>query len=179
MVVDLNRLARLKHYKLKEMQIKHIKVVSKQLAGPGFETPHLHKNKKFFEISANALFSFKIKKNMETLSFAFGMLAMIAIILIAIVVIGIVKVFKQDKINVNTNAIMDEINSSLHRRIDNMETRFDRHFDDLYRELESKIEHVDSEMSLRINDTSSYIDSRIDKLQNNIKEKGSKELLKG
>lgn len=42
MVVDLNRLARLKHYKLKEMQIKHIKVVNKQLAGPGFETPHLH-----------------------------------------------------------------------------------------------------------------------------------------
>jgi len=41
-VVDLNRLARLKHYKLKEMQIKHIKVVNKQLAGPGFETPHLH-----------------------------------------------------------------------------------------------------------------------------------------
>jgi chaperonin cofactor prefoldin len=63
--------------------------------------------------------------------------------------------------------------------MDNMEMSFDRRFDDLYRELESKIEHVDSEMNLRINDTISYIDSRIDKLQNNIKEKGSKELLKG
>jgi hypothetical protein len=63
--------------------------------------------------------------------------------------------------------------------MDNMETRLGRRFDDLYRELNSKIEHMDSEMNLRVNETVSYIDSRIDKLQNNIKEKGSKELLKG
>lgn len=67
MVVDLNRSARLKHYKLKEMQIKHIKVVSKQLAGPGFETPHLHlgpflklgKNKKSFKKNKKRLGNLK------------------------------------------------------------------------------------------------------------------------
>ena len=61
MVVDLNRLARLKHYKLKEMQIKHIKVVNKQLAGPGFETPHLHLGP-FLKLGKNKNLLKKIKK---------------------------------------------------------------------------------------------------------------------
>jgi hypothetical protein len=94
---------------------------------------------------------------METLSFAFGMLAMIAIILVAVVVLGIVKVYKQQTQIRDLQNCIDQNYEYSNRRIDNTEV-------ELVRRNESTI---------------SYIDSRIDKLQNNIKEKGSKELLKG
>ena len=52
---------------------------------------------------------------METLSFAFGILAMVAIVLVIVVVVGIVKVYNQQK-QINTlMSISEEIN----RRIDN------------------------------------------------------------
>ena len=94
---------------------------------------------------------------METLSFAFGMLAMIAIIFVAVVVLGIVKVYKQQAQIRDLQNCIDANYEYSNRRIDNTET-----------ELVGLNER-----------TISYIDSRIDKLQNNIKEKGSKELLKG
>lgn len=94
---------------------------------------------------------------METLSFAFGMLAMIAIILVAVVVLGIVKVYKQQAQIRDLQNCIDQNYEYSNRRIGNTEV-------ELVRRNESTI---------------SYIDSRIDKLQNNIKEKGSKELLKG
>ena len=117
---------------------------------------------------------------METLSFAFGMLAMVAIILEAIVVIGIVKVYKQQT---QIRSLEDSHHhgySDFDRRIDDMETRLDRRFDDLYRELESKIEHVDSEMDTRFSDLTSYTDSRFDKLINklNVTPATKKDLLK-
>jgi low affinity Fe/Cu permease len=94
---------------------------------------------------------------METLSFAFGMLAMIAIIFVAVVVLGIVKVYKQQAQIRDLQNCIDANYEYSNRRIDNTETEL-----------------------VGINErTISYIDSRIDKLQNNIKEKGSKELLKG
>jgi low affinity Fe/Cu permease len=94
---------------------------------------------------------------METLSFAFGMLAMIAIIFVAVIVLGIVKVYKQQAQIRDLQNCIDANYEYSNRRIDNTET-----------ELVGLNER-----------TISYIDSRIDKLQNNIKEKGSKELLKG
>jgi low affinity Fe/Cu permease len=94
---------------------------------------------------------------MEILSFAFGMLAMVAIIFIAVVVLGIVKVYKQQAQIRDLQNCIDANYEYSNRRIDNTETEL-----------------------VGINErTISYIDSRIDKLQNNIKEKGSKELLKG
>ena len=87
---------------------------------------------------------------METLSFAFGMLAMVAVLLIATIVVGIVRVYYHQKRINNLERTIGECDWNLHQRIDR------------------------TDESLR-----SYIDSRIDKLQNNIKEKGSKELLRG
>jgi peptidoglycan hydrolase CwlO-like protein len=94
---------------------------------------------------------------METLSFAFGMLTMIAIIFIAVVVLGIVKVYKQQAQIRDLQNCTDQNYDYSNKRMDEIETEL-----------------------VRLNEsTISYIDSRIDKLQNNIKEKGSKELLKG
>ena len=86
------------------------------------------------------------------LAFAFGVLAMIAIIMIAAIVVGMVKVIRHDKERKN---VQDEI-GHIHRYItDNeraiyseiSETRniFDQHTDELRRELQA------------------YTDSRIDK----------------
>ena len=101
---------------------------------------------------------------METLSFAFGVLAMIAIILIIVVVVGIVKVYKQQ----------NEIRS-IELWIQDVERNFRSEYDTCMRTIESERKSLDD----KINETTSYIDSRIDKLQTKLTEKGSKELLKG
>jgi len=95
---------------------------------------------------------------METLSFAFGVLAMVAIMLVVVVVAGIVKVYNQQK-QINTlMSISEEIN----RRIDN-EVR------EIYHQM-----HDNKEVTFRrLDELQSYIDSRIDKTMN------KKQLIKG
>jgi len=95
---------------------------------------------------------------METLSFAFGVLAMVAIMLVVVVVAGIVKVYNQQK-QINTlMSISEEIN----RRIDN-EVR------EIYHQM-----HDNREVAFRrLDELQSYIDSRIDKTIN------KKQLIKG
>ena len=95
---------------------------------------------------------------METLSFAFGILAMVAIMLVVVVVAGIVKVYNQQK-QINTlMSISEEIN----RRIDN-EVR------EIYHQM-----HDNREVAFRrLDELQSYIDSRIDKTIN------KKQLIKG
>ena len=95
---------------------------------------------------------------METLSFAFGVLAMVAVILLAVVVVGIVKVYKQSN------------------QIDYLE----RGMSDVYRKMDEEIRVVHDTMSQdrrelnqRIDDLNSYVDSRIDKTIN------KKQLIKG
>ena len=95
---------------------------------------------------------------METLSFAFGVLAMIAIILVALVVVGIVKVYNQQKQINNLNAREE----STHRRIDD-EMR------NVYQQM-----HENREIAFRrLDDLQSYVDSRIDKSIN------KKQVIKG
>lgn len=94
---------------------------------------------------------------METLSFAFGMLTMVAIILIVTVILGIVKVYKQQsKIR------------SMEEWISNTE-----------RDFSAQISELDQNIVTRIDELNSYTDSRIDKLQSKLTHQGSKELLKG
>lgn len=95
---------------------------------------------------------------METLSFAFGVLAMVAIMLVVVVVAGIVKVYNQQK-QINTlMSVSEEIN----RRIDN-EVR------EIYHQM-----HDNKEVAFRrLDELQSYIDSRIDKTIN------KKQLIKG
>ena len=95
---------------------------------------------------------------METLSFAFGVLAMIATILAALVVVGIVKVYNQQKQINNLNAREE----STHRRIDD-EMR------NVYQQM-----HENREIAFRrLDDLQSYVDSRIDKSIN------KKQVIKG
>ena len=95
---------------------------------------------------------------METLSFAFGVLAMVAVILLTVVVVGIVKVYKQSN------------------QIDYLE----RGMSDVYRKMDEEIRVVHDTMSQdrrelnqRIDELNSYVDSRIDKTIN------KKQLIKG
>lgn len=95
---------------------------------------------------------------METLSFAFGVLAMVAIMLIVVVVAGIVKVYNQQK---QINTLMS-ISEETNRRIDN-EAR------EIYHQM-----HDNREVAFRrLDELQSYIDSRIDKTIN------KKQLIKG
>jgi predicted PurR-regulated permease PerM len=94
---------------------------------------------------------------METLSFAFGMLAIIAIILIVIVIIGIVKVYKQQSEIKDTRDYISNLEQSVHLSLN----------------------ELDRNMSQRIDNLNSYTDSRFDKLQSKLTQQGSKELLKG
>ena len=88
---------------------------------------------------------------METLSFAFGVLAMVAIMLVVVVVAGIVKVYNQQK-QINDLSVRDE---STHRRIDN-------DMRDVYQQM-----HKNKEVAFRrLDELQSYIDSRIDKTIN-------------
>ena len=95
---------------------------------------------------------------METLSFAFGVLAMVAVVLLTVVVVGIVKVYKQS----------NQINY------------LERGLSDVYRKMDEEIRVVHDTMSQdrrelnqRIDDLNSYVDSRIDKTIN------KKQLIKG
>ena len=95
---------------------------------------------------------------METLSFAFGVLAMVAIMLVVVVVAGIVKVYNQQK---QINTLMN-ISEGVNRKIDN-EVR------EIYHQM-----HDDKEVAFRrLEELQSYIDSRIDKTIN------KKQLIKG
>ena len=95
---------------------------------------------------------------METLSFAFGVLAMVAIMLVVVVVAGIVKVYNQQK---QINTLMS-ISEETNRRIDN-EVR------EIYHQM-----HDNKEVAFRrLDELQSYIDSRIDKTIN------KKQLIKG
>lgn len=92
---------------------------------------------------------------METLSFAFGMLSVVAVILIAVVAVGIVKVFKmQSDIN-NLYRTLDNIDSQIHDRISSE-----------YSDLERVISDDRKELNLRIDSLNSYVDSRFDKMEN-------------
>jgi CHASE1-domain containing sensor protein len=95
---------------------------------------------------------------MEILSFAFGMLSMIAVGLIAVVVVGIVKVIKmQNQIN-----NLDRITES---GLDRMHTRVTNEYEYLSNIIESKCRELNS----RIDELFSHVDSRIDKTENKIK----------
>lgn len=105
---------------------------------------------------------------METLSFAFGMLSVVAVILIAVVAVGIVKVFKmQSSIN-NLYRTLDNIDSHIHNRISSE-----------YSDLERVISDDRKELNLRIDSLNSYVDSRFDKMENKftIGQKTSKQII--
>lgn len=86
---------------------------------------------------------------METLSFTFGVLSVVAVIFVATIVIGIVKVVKQ------------------HQQINLIKHELERVWEDnsrLNQETHQLISQSQENMLRSIDENRSYIDSRIDKL---------------
>ena len=124
---------------------------------------------------------------METLSFTFGILTMVAIIIVVAAVIGVVKVVKQQaqlkELQMDIEHIhhqFDNERRDLETLINNVETSTDVRFDELERhenkitdEVNQKIDKDNEQIYYQINETRSYIDSRIDKLE------AKKQLIKG
>ena len=98
---------------------------------------------------------------METLSFTFGVLSVVAVIFVAVIVLGIVKVLKQQK-------QIDYLQSELERVWQNQSRMSD--------ELHQRIGKNQDYTMRQIDETRSYIDSRIDKMSGTL---GAKQLIKG
>ena len=124
---------------------------------------------------------------METLSFTFGILTMVAIIIVVTAVVGIVKVVKQQaqlkRLEKDIEWIgnrFDNERRDLETLLNNVETSTDGRFYELERHANNitdvvnlKIDKDNEQIYYQINETRSYIDSRIDKLE------AKKQLIKG
>ena len=124
---------------------------------------------------------------METLSFTFGILTMVAIIIVVTAVVGIVKVVKQqaqlkrlekdiewignrfDNERRDLETLLNNVETSTYVRFDELE----RHANKIANEVNQKIDKDNEQIYYQINETRSYIDSRIDKLE------AKKQLIKG
>ena len=95
---------------------------------------------------------------METLSFTFGVLSVVAVIFVAVIVLGIVKVVKQQK---QINSLQSELE------------RVWQHQSRIEDEIHQRIGQNQDYSIRQIDETRSYIDSRIDKLE------AKKQLIKG
>jgi predicted PurR-regulated permease PerM len=100
---------------------------------------------------------------MNTLAFAFGVLAMIAIIILIVIVVGMVKVLKQQDKITSLEKWIDDTN----RLIENNRQEIDRIFMDEARRIGDDI----STIHRRISDVQSIIDSRFDKFEDKITKK--------
>ena len=87
---------------------------------------------------------------METLSFTFGVLSVVAVIILTVIVMGIVKVLKQQ------NQIQ-----SIEDRMHHAENRLDKNFQDTHR----LVDDLHKQTGQRIDQLHSYVDSRIDKCE--------------
>lgn len=88
------------------------------------------------------------------LAFAFGILAMIAIIMMAAIVVGIVKVIRHDKQFRN-----------LHEEIGHIHRHFTEVERGLYLEIDQVRKHFDRYTEEFRRDQQAYTDSRVDKLE--------------
>ena len=87
---------------------------------------------------------------METLSFTFGVLSVVAVIMLTVIVMGIVKVLKQQN---QIQSIKDHIHHA--------ENRLDKNFHDTHR----LVNDLHKQTGQRIDQLNSYVDSRIDKCE--------------
>jgi len=109
-------------------------------------------------------FDIKEKYIMNTqLAFAFGMLAMSAIIMIGIIIVGMVKVIRQG------NTI-----TSLEKWIDSTNISADNNMQVLERRISEEVRELSNEIAVvhqRISEINNVIDSRYDKFQDKITKK--------
>ena len=115
---------------------------------------------------------------MSTLSFAFGMLTMIAVMLIAVIVVGIVKVYKlENKFNKHDLWITDRIQSIVQEDAETRRQLYDhtgRMEESLHRAMESLHRATNDQITDAVTQCNSYTDKRIDQSKNK-----TKDILKG
>ena len=105
---------------------------------------------------------------MNTLAFAFGMLAMIAIMIIVTIVVGIVKVVKLEKQHKELDRSSAREGEFIHNRITETERN-------IYSELNETRNRFDQHMVEFKREQQAYTDSRIDKALGTT---GSKQIIK-
>ena len=117
---------------------------------------------------------------MEVLSFALGMVAMVAIALVIVIVVGIVKVFRQQRELKSTQEWVCNLERNVWSRFDEVDKDFSRRENIIYnaiaengRDLHQQIEHAYTNARDMAN---AYTDSRIDKLSGTL---GAKQVIKG
>ena len=117
---------------------------------------------------------------MEVLSFALGMLAMVAIALVIVIVVGIVKVFRQQRELKTTQEWLSNLERNVWSRFEDVDKDINRRENNLYnaiadngRDLGQQIENAYTSARDMAN---SYTDSRIDKLTGTL---GAKQVIKG
>ena len=103
---------------------------------------------------------------MDTLSFAFGMLAVVAVMLVAVVVVGIVKVLKMQKEISAHERWISNTEDSLHARMNQEFERIGNVISDDRRGLHERIDELNR-----------YTDSRFDKLENKLTGNNAKKQL--
>jgi len=121
---------------------------------------------------------------MEILSFALGMLAMVAIALVIVIVLGIIKVFKQQKELKSTQEWLTNFEHNVwqsqeewRRDIDTRETHIYNALADNGRDLHQMIE---DKYTGAIGMANAYTDSRLDKLEQKLTGTlGAKQVIKG
>ena len=108
---------------------------------------------------------------METLSFAFGVLTIIAVGLITVVVVGMVKVIKMQRHLDGLEKWVNDSDTNLIRKISDNSGYFDQQIETLNRELTTVISDDRRELNHRIDEVYRYTDSRFDKMENKINER--------
>ena len=110
---------------------------------------------------------------MEITSFAFGMLAMIALTLVIVVVVGMVRVNKMKETLNHIERYLENNNRDLHERITRevgfISKEMDRNMsssEQVFKNFESHITTVSDEKERRIEELYRYVDSRFDKMEN-------------
>lgn len=121
---------------------------------------------------------------METLSFALGMLAMVAIALVIVIVIGIVKVFKQQKEIKSTQEWLSNFERNVWQTAEDIRRDMDRRENNIYNALADNgrdlHQMIEDKYTGSIGIANAYTDSRIDKFEQKVMgTMGSKQLLKG
>jgi hypothetical protein len=121
---------------------------------------------------------------MEILSFALGMLTIVAVALVVVIVVGIVKVFKQQSDIRSTQEWLSNHEQNVNNQFREFQGTVSRQENDLYKSIgESRrdlYEAVDNKYTDAISTANAYTDSRLDKLEQKLSGTlGTKQVIKG
>ena len=118
---------------------------------------------------------------METLSFALGMLTIVAIALVVVIVVGIVKVYKQQKEIKSTQEWLSNHEQNVHHQFQEFERTISRQENNLYNSIgESRRDlhqAIEDKYTGAIGMANAYTDSRLDKLEQKLS--NTKQVIKG